>query len=153
MTHPYGGYAHMGCSCATCAPLRLSNVQRRALETIACCGDTSQDPRARIGLRFLKEGTLRALSRRGLVIQDEKSAGYWPDGRSRSRAVWVLTDAGTHVLDVLAPPKPITDECEECSGTGECQQHCEGCGEPLTEANWKSENETYACNECIARDS
>ena len=44
--------------------------------------------------------------------------------------------------------KPIMDECEQCSGTGECQQVCEDCGVPLTEANWRPRSEAYVCNEC-----
>lgn len=48
--------------------------------------------------------------------------------------------------------KPITDDCEECSGTGTVQCICENCHTPLTEANWKAEYETYACTACVEKE-
>jgi hypothetical protein len=44
--------------------------------------------------------------------------------------------------------KPVLDECQECNGSGQCQQLCEACRVPLTEANWRSKNEAYVCNAC-----
>ena len=52
-----------------------------------------------------------------------------------------------------AAPKPIVDECDECGGTGQRQQLCENCREPLTTANWNKKNECYACNQCVALDN
>ena len=45
--------------------------------------------------------------------------------------------------------KPITDDCEECGGTGTVEVKCEDCGTPLTDRNWKPEYETYACTACV----
>ena len=45
---------------------------------------------------------------------------------------------------VRRKPKPITDDCEECGGTGTVEVECEDCGTPLTDKNWKAEYETYS---------
>jgi hypothetical protein len=49
--------------------------------------------------------------------------------------------------------EPILDECDECNGTGQCQQQCENCREPLTTANWSTKSECYACNQCVLEDN
>jgi hypothetical protein len=50
-------------------------------------------------------------------------------------------------------PAPIMDQCEECQGVGEVQQHCEDCNGKLTDDNFAADAGGYVCKTCFAREN
>ena len=140
--------------------MRLSAVQTDAMYAMREFGAMSETGAAAYVGRS-RRATMRSLERAGLarwyptpehwkLTRDGKA---WLNDEDAQRALAEHRAKTEAAVRAHREAKPIVDGCEDCGGTGSVQQNCEDCGEPLTDANWKVENEGYVCCACVANDS